>query len=173
MRQDFFEFKPEFKLVIAGNHRPQLRNVDEAIRRRFNLVPFTVTIPAEERDERLPEKLKAEWPGILEWMIDGCLNWQEQGLNPPERVLAATSDYLSTEDAIATWIEDCCHEGPDFKVAAGRLYSSWKGWAEQSGETIGSMKRFSQNLEAHGYHRTRITGGVRAFIGLCPKTTYE
>src|SRR5690606_19855947 len=59
MRQDFFTFEPVFKLMIAGNHRPSLRNVDEAVRRRFNLVPFEVTIPREERDPNLPEKLRA------------------------------------------------------------------------------------------------------------------
>ena len=81
MRQDYFEFTPQFKLVIAGNHKPGLRSVDEAIRRRFNLIPFTVAIPPAERDERLTEKLKAEWPGILAWMIEGCLDWQRHG--PP------------------------------------------------------------------------------------------
>jgi len=80
MRQDFFEFTPQFKLLIAGNHKPGLRSVDEAIRRRFHLVPFAVTIPAAERDLRLSEKLRAEWPGILKWMIAGCLDWQRDGL---------------------------------------------------------------------------------------------
>jgi putative DNA primase/helicase len=75
MRQDFFEYTPQFKLFIAGNHRPGLRSVDEAIRRRFHLIPFAVTIPAEERDGELTEKLKAEWPGILAWIVAGCLNW--------------------------------------------------------------------------------------------------
>ncbi len=81
MRQDFFEFTPQFKLIIAGNHKPGLRTVDEAIRRRFHLVPFTVTIPPEKRDPSLTEKLRQEWPGILEWMIEGALAWQEQGLH--------------------------------------------------------------------------------------------
>jgi putative DNA primase/helicase len=71
MRQDFFEFTPVFKLIIAGNHRPGLRSVDEAIRRRFHLIPFTVTIPEAERDQQLGDKLQAEWPGILHWMIEG------------------------------------------------------------------------------------------------------
>jgi putative DNA primase/helicase len=75
MRQGFFEFQPMFKLIIAGNHKPGLRSVDEAIRRRFHLIPFTVTIPPAERDEHLPEKLKSELPGILAWMIEGCLDW--------------------------------------------------------------------------------------------------
>jgi putative DNA primase/helicase len=91
MRQDFFEFMPQFKLIISGNHKPGLRSVDEAIRRRFNLVPFSVTIPQAERDIELSEKLKAEWPGILAWMIGGCLQWQQIGLAPPRCVTEATS----------------------------------------------------------------------------------
>ena len=94
MRQDFFEFNPTFKLIIAGNHMPSLRSVDEAIRRRFHLIPFTITVPPDERDEKLGEKLKAEWPGILAWMIEGCLEWQRSGLAPPESVLSATASYL-------------------------------------------------------------------------------
>jgi putative DNA primase/helicase len=80
MRQDFFEFKPQFKLFIVGNHQPLLRTVDEAIRRRFNMVPFEVTIPVDERDGTLGGRLKSEWPGILQWMINGCGYWQEKGL---------------------------------------------------------------------------------------------
>ena len=108
MRQDFFEFIPNFKLAIAGNHKPGLRSVDEAIRRRLNLIPFAVTIPPVERDLELAEKLKAEWPGILAWMINGCLQWQANGLQRPEAVKAATASYLEAEDGFAAWIEDCC-----------------------------------------------------------------
>jgi putative DNA primase/helicase len=75
--------------VITGNHKPGIRTIDEAIRRRLHLIPFTVTIPLEERDENLPERLKVEWPGILKWMIEGCLKWQEIGLAPPHAVHAA------------------------------------------------------------------------------------
>ena len=80
MRCDFFDFVPKFKLWIVGNHKPRLDNVDEAMRRRMLLVPFTVQIPPEERDPDLPAKLKAEWPAILRWAIDGCLEWQRIGL---------------------------------------------------------------------------------------------
>lgn len=95
MRADFFDFIPTFKLVIAGNHKPSLKSVDEAMRRRLHLVPFEVTIPEDKRDQELPEKLKAEWPGIFAWMVEGCLEWQRQGLNPPARIRAVTADYLS------------------------------------------------------------------------------
>ena len=112
MRQDFFEFTPQFKLIIAGNHRPGLRSVDEAIRRRLHLIPFSVTIPAEERDTDLPDKLKAELPGILAWMIQGCFDWQRIGLAPPKVVTDATASYLEAEDALAAWIDDSCERDP-------------------------------------------------------------
>jgi putative DNA primase/helicase len=99
MRQDFFECRPQFKLIIAGNHKPGLRSVDEAIRRRLNLIPFGVTIPPGERDKDLPTKLDAECPGILQWMIDGCLAWQRIGLAAPAVVTDATKAYLEAEDA--------------------------------------------------------------------------
>jgi putative DNA primase/helicase len=98
MRQDFFEYAPQFKLVIAGNHKPGLRSVDEAIRRRFNLVPFTITIPLGERDEKLSDKFRNELPGILAWMIQGCLEWQTKGLAAPEEVKSATAAYLEAEE---------------------------------------------------------------------------
>ena len=113
MRQDFFEFVPQFKLLFAGNHKPGLQSVDEAIRRRIHLIPFTVTIPPEERDEDLAERLRTEWPGILAWAIAGCLEWQEHGLAPPEAVTAATGSYLEAEDAIAAWMDERCQRRSD------------------------------------------------------------
>jgi putative DNA primase/helicase len=112
MRQDFFEFRPQFKLLIVGNHKPSLRTVDEAICRRFNLIPFKVTIPKEERDPDLGKKMQAEWPGILRWAIEGCLAWQRDGLSPPDAVRQATSDYLADEDSIAAWLAEACEIGP-------------------------------------------------------------
>lgn len=98
MHKDFFEYLPAFKPVISGNHKPRLRSVGVAMRRRVNMIPFLVTIPADERDPGLADKLKAERPGILQWMIDGCLDWQERGLAPPEAVTKATDAYFAGED---------------------------------------------------------------------------
>jgi putative DNA primase/helicase len=91
MRQDYFECLPQFKLLFAGNHKSSLRSVDEAIRRRFKLIPFSVTIAKEKRDPDLDDKLKEEWTGILQWMLDRCMAWREQGLAPPEAVTTATA----------------------------------------------------------------------------------
>jgi putative DNA primase/helicase len=165
MRQDLFEFTPQLKLLITGNHKPGLRSVDEAMRRRFNLIPFTVTIPPEERDLDLARKLKAEWSGILQWMVDGCLAWQQDGLRPPEIVKAATAAYLEGEDAHTTWIEECCEADPQEWTTAADLYASWKAWADKSGEYAGSTKRFAQAMESHGYHPRR-TETSRGYVGL-------
>jgi putative DNA primase/helicase len=153
MRQDFFTYVPQFKLVLAGNHKPSLRSVDEAIRRRFHLVPFTVTIPKEERDKDLPEKLRAEWPGILQWAIDGCLEWQGIGLAPPAAVLAATEDYLSSEDAIGQWLEECCAKDQIYAEPIATLFASWSGWAEKANERPGSKKAFVQAVIDRGFER--------------------
>jgi putative DNA primase/helicase len=165
MRQDFFEFTPAFKLVIAGNHKPGLRSVDEAIRRRFHLVPFTVTIPEPERDKNLGDRLRDEWPGILAWMIAGCIDWQERGLDAPPAVTAATAAYLEAEDAIAAWIDDNGTRDPNAWETTKTLFASWKAWADGAGEYAGTLKRFIQNLEARGLvpERRKYARGFRGF----------
>jgi putative DNA primase/helicase len=165
MRQDFFEYEPAFKLMIAGNHKPSLRSVDESIRRRLNLLPFTVTIPPEERDRDLPEKLKAEWPGILRWMIQGCLEWQRIGLAPPKAVRHATEAYLEAEDAVGAWIEECCQRRPQAWESRGTLFTAWNRWATTAGEYVGSQRRFIQALETRGFVPVRKNSG-RGFAGI-------
>jgi putative DNA primase/helicase len=165
MRMDFFEYTPQFKLLIAGNHKPGLRSVDEAIRRRFHLVPFAITIPAAERDLQLRDKLQSEWPGILKWMIAGCLAWQRDGLAPPAAVTAATAAYMEAEDATAAWIDERCSREAQAWTSSGDLFASWKAWAEQAGEFVGSAKRFAQNMETRGFQPTRKMNG-RGFQGL-------
>ena len=127
MRQDFFEFTPQFKLVIVGNNKPSLRGVDEAIRRRLHLVPFTVpAIPEKERDPDLKDKLKAEGSAILQWIIDGCTEWLRTGLQPPEIVKAATADYLSAEDAFEYWRTDRTLPDPKSWETSADLWGSWR-----------------------------------------------
>jgi putative DNA primase/helicase len=165
MRQDFFEFVPQFKLLIAGNHKPGLRSVDEAIGRRLHLVPFAVTIPPAERDAELPEKLKNEMPGILAWMIQGCLDWQKLGLTPPEAVTVATGEYLAAEDGIAAWIDECCLWDPGAWERTSDFFASWSAWAERAREYVGSQKRFYDRLETRGVKPMRKRDG-RGFSGL-------
>ncbi len=152
MRQDFFSYTPTFKILIAGNNKPELRTVDEAMRRRFNLVPFLVTIPTEQCDLKLGEKLKAEAAGILQWAIDGCLAWQNQGLKPPPVVTNATEKYFDEEDVLGQWIAERCLTGKHLYEAVQKLHSDfndWSGWPDSS--KAWSKKRFSQALAAKGY----------------------
>jgi putative DNA primase/helicase len=168
MRQDFFEYLPQFTLIIQGNHKPGLRSVDEAIRRRFHLMPFLVTIPPNERDPELTAKLKAKWAGILSWCIEGCRAWQERGLDPPECVRAATNAYLEMQDPVAAWIEErCSKRDPDAWESVASLFVDWSAWAKLAGEYIGSRRRFGDRLESLGFFRRRNTkGDARGFAGL-------
>jgi putative DNA primase/helicase len=156
MRQDFFTFDPQFKLLIAGNHKPTLRNVDEAIRSRLHLVPFTVTVPKERRDPNLREKLRAEWGGILQWAIDGCLEYQRAGLSPPPAVTDATAEYFNSQDELGQWLEDCCELDKKNWEPVGRLFESWTRWAEDNRLSPGTMKRFAEQLDKAGYESTRL-----------------
>lgn len=158
MRQDFFEYQPQFKLVIAGNHKPGLRSVDEAIRRRFNLIPFAVTIPPEERIDGFAEQLEEEWPGILAWMIEGCLEWQRDGLNAPEAVTAATTAYLDAQDALSAWIDEKCECGVNGWEARSALFDSWAKWATAAGEHVGSRSRFIDAMESRGFQQAKRQG---------------
>lgn len=165
MRQDFFEYLPQFKLIVAGNHKPGLRSVDEAIRRRLHLIPFIVTICEQERDPELAEKLKAEYSGIVQWAIEGCLMWQREGLNPPTVVREATDHYLSAEDAIGRWLEDRCITTEASWTPGAALFLDYQAWSERAGERAMSQKRLTQALESRGFVPTR-TRAARGFQGI-------
>jgi putative DNA primase/helicase len=167
MRGDFFDFTPSFKLFIVGNHNPRLSTVDEAIRRRMLIVPFTVEIAPEERDPKLPEKLKPEWPAILRWCIDGCLEWQKVGLAPPPIVRHATDEYFEDQDIIGEWIEDCVNlkAGPQAFTLSSVLFTSWKAWCDGRNLKPGSEKAFAEALKDRGFKKDRKAYG-RGFVGI-------
>lgn len=161
MRQDDFTFRPAFKLLFAGNHKPQLRSVDEAIKRRFHLVPFTVTIPIEERDLQLYDKLREEWPQILGWMVDGCMEWQRAGLQPPAVITDATNTYLETEDALGQWLEECCERTSSADSA--QLFESYRRWCDKNGEHAWSRRAWANTMVERNFVTRKGTGGVRRF----------
>ena len=169
MRGDFFDFKPTHKLLISGNHKPSLRNVDEAIRRRFLLVPFTVQIPENERDPRLAEKLKTEWPAIFRFMIEGCLEWRRDGLMVPSVVRKATDEYLADNDVVAQWLEELIMDGgPAAFTATAELFASWRRWCETRNYQPGTERAFSDSLSDRGYDRDR-KNSARGFSGIALK----
>ena len=166
MRQDFFTFTPAFKLTISGNHKPALRNVDDAARRRFNVVPFMHKPTKPDPD--LPEKLKAEWPGILRWMIEGCLAWQRDGLARPQSVLDATAEYFAEQDVLAQWVEECCELDKSFGATSADLFASWRSFATSRAEEPRNAKWFATMLERQGFLRAKDCKEFRGrgFLGL-------
>jgi putative DNA primase/helicase len=166
MRQDEFTFQPKFKLVIAGNHRPRLRNPDEAMKRRIHLIPFTVTI--RDKDTGLQDKLRAEYPAILRWAIDGCIEWQRIGLAMPDVVRTATDEYLASEDKIRQWIAECIDTTRrDDAENKAQLYKSYKRWSEDAGHPWPMDKsRWYAALQAMGYSEMMTGSGQRVIRGL-------
>ncbi len=146
MRQDFTEYVPQFKLIISGNHKPALRAVDEAMRRRIVLIPFLVTIPPEQRDKDLPEKLRGELPGILNWMIAGAVRWAAERLRLPAAVRAATDEYMADEDTVSRWIAERCVIDRHATTPTRDLYADWKQFCEENGEYVISQKAFVGRL---------------------------
>lgn len=165
MHRDYFEFTPRFKLIVAGNHRPSLTNVGEAMRRRLHLVPFLATIPENERDKGLTEALLEERDGILGWMVKGCADWQKIGLAPPDCVLSASRDYFSSEDIIGQWISECCQVDRGCSATAQALYKSWSHWAESGGYLTGSKKALGEALRERGFAAGKM-GEQRGWCGI-------
>lgn len=165
MRRDFEEFRPKCKIWMTGNHKPPLRSVDEAIKRRLFLLPFEVVIPKERRDPDLAQKLKEEWPGILAWIIEGARRYHRDGLVIPHIVRAATESYFAAEDMLSMWLDERCERDPDGWEKSERLFASWTEWATAAGETVGLMKSFSQKIEMKGFKPARKKIG-RGFAGV-------
>ena len=162
MHQDWFEYQPQFKFLIAGNDRPRLRSVDKAIRRRLILIPLNVEIAEDRKDPRLLQKLQAEAGGILQWMIDGCLAWQRMGLALPPEILAASAAYFQGEDMLGQWIAECCHRQPSSAAYLSELYESWSKFANEEGlKSPGTKNQLSKDLDKLGFKKDRGEKGVR------------
>jgi len=155
---EYFEFKPEFKLFLAANHKPIIRGTDLAIWRRIRLIPFTVTIPPEEQDHRLGEKLKKELPGILAWAVRGCLEWQERGLGLPPQVKAATEAYREEMDILAAFLNERCVISPEAVTPAKDLYAAYTQWCFEYGERPETQRSFGMRLSERGFERTKHKG---------------
>ena len=166
MRQDFWEFEPTHKLVVACNHKPTVRGSDHAIWRRIRLVPFDVIIPDHEQDKNLGAKLRAERSGILNWLVKGCLGWQREGLTDPNEVKTATADYRAEQDTIASFIEDCCNADENQKTTSAALYTAYSDWCKTTHEEQVSKRGFGLRLAEQGYVRGKEKGGKRLWFGL-------
>jgi putative DNA primase/helicase len=166
MREDFWQFDPTHTVFLATNHRPEVRGTDHAIWRRLRLVPFNVTIPKPQQDRALAEKLRAELPGVLRWIVAGCLEWQREGLGEPDEVKAATGQYREDMDILGDFIAVRCVVHPNVSAGATPLYNAYKGWCEENGENAVPQRRFGLQLGERGFEKDKVGTVVWRGIGL-------
>lgn len=178
MYQDFWEFPPTHTPILATNHRPVIRGGDHAIWRRVKLIPFVAKFvdPHEDdgkpgtmrKDKQLPEKLKSERGGILRWIVQGCLDWRRQGLDPPEAVRAATQAYKDESDTFKSWLDDRCDIAPNLSCKASAAYADYRRWSEEACERPLSKNKFAAKVDDSGFHRERTRIGV-LYGGFTPR----
>ena len=141
-----FEFTPEFKLWMATNHKPLIRGTDDGMWRRIMLIPFPVQIPANKVDKELKYKLEREGSGILNWIVQGAMMWQSEGLNPPTIVTNASEEYRDEMDVLSYFISECCETGDSYQAPAGELFNTYKAWAEDSSEYSMRKQKFGREM---------------------------
>lgn len=166
MRGDFFDFAPSHTLVMLSNYRPQADATDGGLWRRLQLVGFNITIPEEQRDPELTDKLRNEASGVLRWIVEGAREWQRIGLSPPRAVREQTAAYRSAEDAIGQFIEErCVTNVPEAKVQAGALYQAFEQWCESTGIRPVRGNDFAMEITGRGFERT-VRSGRRFYGGI-------
>lgn len=167
--KEFFTYRPQFTVFLSTNHLPNVEGIDRALWRRILLVPFTVTIAEPDQDRDLLNKLRAELPGILGWMVRGCLDWQSTGLEPPISVQMATAEYHNETDIIGQFIEESLVAVADAWVELRDVYDIYKFWCERNGYRQMTAQQLSNRLREHGLtltkdaprtHRSRLRGHI-------------
>jgi len=158
-----FTLRPTWKLHVACNHRPVVHGTDNGIWRRLLLVPWNQRFEGARDDKRLGEKLRAELPGILNWMVAGAVRWQAEGLAPPERVTVATAGYATENDTIGRWLEERTLTGRQYVAEANAIYRDYTAWCEGRGERVMSLTALGLELERRGFTSERHTSGPHRF----------
>jgi P4 family phage/plasmid primase-like protien len=160
------QFTPNFKLVMAGNHKPIVRGNDNGIWRRVRLVPFNRTFAPNERDPLLLAKLRAETPHILAWMVQGCIDWQRVGLSvTPATIRQATDAYQVDQDLTGTWLNECTTADKFGETSTTDLYANYKLWSMDNGLRPASAVSLGRRLGERGFI-VRQSSGKRIWCGL-------
>lgn len=158
MREDFWEFDVSHTFIMLTNYKPLVQGTDEGIWRRLRLVPFTIVIPKAERDENLPKRLEQEHSAVLTWLVNGCTQWQQHGLQEPETVRQATDDYRAESDAIGRFLNETCILKPGYRVQSSALFTTWSRWCHTEGLEPGTNKSFTTSLQNRGYDAAKSNG---------------
>lgn len=151
---EFFEYIPQFKVFLAVNHKPMIKDTTNSIWRRIKIMEFTNTFTEQERDKNFPAKIMAkELPGILAWAVQGCLLWQQEGIMAPDIVAAATREYREEMDSFSHFFNECCVVKENARVTNKMLRAKYDEWCKENGEWALTQKPFSQKLLERGYEK--------------------
>lgn len=153
-----FEYQPQYKLFLTANSLPEMSTWSPAISRRINIIPFNVTIPHADQNQRLKDILLRELPGILHWSVNGCLLWQRDGLNPPPEVCVVNKEYFERNDDIGCFIHDSCMLSVDERVRPKELYSAYEDWCTKNSLSVMTTSKFWKILEAKNFRKTKCNG---------------
>jgi putative DNA primase/helicase len=172
LRKDFFEYPPQFKIVISVNDMPRIEAGDEDMNRRLVVVPFNATFGADQQDKYLKEKLKAELPGILRWAVKGCLDWLKGGLDKPTAVMDATGAYLDDIDLVGAFVKECCREDKDARVSVNEFHASFGNWLRDTHGVENFSKRAVGGLMAKRGYKSVSGHKQREYRGVAVKAEY-
>ena len=174
LHQEFVTFRPTFTPVIISNHMPEIEANDPAIWERMIIIPFTRTFGKSECDRELPQKLEAELPGILRWIVEGAAQWHAVGLAPPPAIDAAVGSYRSEMDTIGAFLADCCTQSSQSQCSAMVLYRTFESYARDLGVRIPKMTEFGLELSKRGIGTRKSSIVYRTGVDLKPSSAiYE
>lgn len=159
MRQDFVVFTPSHTLLMLTNYRPSADATDAALWRRVQLVPFELVVPEERRDPTLTAKIIAEAAGVLRWLVEGALEWQQKGLAPPAIVREQTAMYRASEDVIGAFLDERCVRLPAATAKAQTLYDAFRAWCGENGHSAVRVNDFADEVIARGFRREKTKAG--------------
>jgi putative DNA primase/helicase len=163
LRQEFFEFRPTFLLMLATNHKPKFKGQDDGLWRRVKMIPFKRFFAPHERDHALDKKLLAEAQGIAAWAVRGAMQWFSAGLADPSTITAATKEYKETSDALAGFFPGVIVEAECNRLDGAEAYNAYRDWCEAEGlpsKEVWSRRTFYAAMEERGIQRTRVTKGM-------------
>ncbi|MEM1132751.1 MAG: phage/plasmid primase, P4 family [Pseudomonadota bacterium] len=168
--KEFIEFRPSFKIWLATNQLPHMNGSDSAIFRRLRIIPFNRNFTTDEQDRELSQKLEAEKPGILAWIVRGAMDWYENGLQTPRAVAEATAGYRSEMDTVGQFLEERCEIASGAAISSSSLYEIYRKHSNDTGRSPVSQTMFGRTLSAKGFRAEKRRGGIKYRVGLKLRT---
>lgn len=162
--KEYFQYKPQFKIVMSVNDLPRIEAGDEAINRRLCVIPFNATFSPDRCDKHLPDKLREEFPGILRWLVDGAVEWQRHGLDKPQAIAQATASYISTNDTLGEFIKECCISS-NGHISAKVFFHTYSKWLKETHGLDTTKTAVGRLMTKKGYG-SKVRSKERVYEGM-------